>query len=288
MSPYPEPMLECVPNVSEGRDGAVLDALARACGRPLLDRHVDADHHRSVFTLAGPDATDAVDAVRRLALAVADRLDIGAHAGVHPRLGALDVVPFVAWHGDPAITAVDAAREFAGWIVAELSVPVFLYDDADPEQRTLPDARREAFVQRAPDVGPAAPHPHLGAVAVGARPPLVAVNCELARDDVALARRLAHAVRERDGGLPGVRALGLRLDSVHRAQVSMNLVALDRTSLQEACERVRELARAAGTEVARVELVGLVPAAELARCDPRFLTWAAIGDDQTIECRLAR
>jgi glutamate formiminotransferase len=281
-------MLECVPNVSEGRDRAVLDALARACGRPLLDRHVDADHHRSVFTLAGRGPTDAVDAVRRLALAVADRVDIGAHAGVHPRLGALDVVPFVALDGDSAITAVEAARDFARWIAAELSLPVFLYDGADPDRRTLPDARRDAFVHRAPDVGPAFPHPRLGAVAVGARPPLVAVNCELAHDDVALARQLAHAVRERDGGLPGVRALGMRLDSVRRAQVSMNLVALDRTSMQDACERVRELARAAGTDVARVELVGLVPAGELSRCDPGFLAWAGIGDDQTIECRLAR
>jgi glutamate formiminotransferase len=281
-------MLECVPNVSEGRDAAVLDALARACGRPLLDRHVDADHHRSVFTLAGHEPSDAADAVRRLALAVADRVDIGSHAGVHPRLGALDVVPFVALDGDPAISAVEAARDFAGWVAAELSLPVFLYDDADPDRRTLPDARRDAFVHRAPDRGPATPDPRLGAVAVGARPPLVAVNCELERDDVALARQLAHAVRERDGGLPGVRALGLHLDSVRRAQVSMNLVALDRTSLQDACERVRELARAAGNDVARVELVGLLPTAELSRCDPAFLGWAGIGNDQTIECRLAR
>ena len=287
MSPYPEPMLECVPNVSEGRDRAVLDSLARACGRALLDRHVDTDHHRSVFTLAGPRPTNAADAVRYLALAVADRVDIGDHAGVHPRFGALDVVPFVALDGEPTITATDAARDFAGWIASELSLPVFLYDGADPDRRTLPDARRDAFVTRAPDLGPAIPHPRLGAIAVGARPPLVAVNCELARDDLALARQLAHAVRERDGGLPGVRALGLHLESVRRAQVSMNLVALDRTGLQQACERVRELARAAGTDVVRVELVGLVPAAELARCDPAFLAWSRIGRDQTIEGRLA-
>jgi glutamate formiminotransferase len=281
-------MLECVPNVSEGRDRGVLDSLSQACGRALLDRHVDADHHRSVFTLAGQQRTDAADAVRRLARAVAERVNLVTHAGVHPRLGALDVVPFVALDGEPASTAVDAAHDFATWAAAELALPVFLYDQADPDRRTLPDVRRDAFVKRAPDLGPAAPDPHLGAVAVGARPPLIAVNCELDRDDVLLARRIAHAVRERDGGLPGVRALGLHLDSVARAQVSMNLVTLARTSLQRACDRVRELARAAGTDVARVELVGLVPAGELSRCDPAFLEWSGIGIDQTIERGLAR
>ena len=126
----------------------------------------------------------------------------------------------------------------------------------------------------------------MGAVAVGARPPLVAVNCELTTDDVARARRIARAVRERDGGLPGVRALGLALPSVGRAQVSMNLVALERTGVQRACETVRDRARADGDDVARVELVGLLPAAEWTRCDPEFLAWAGIGPDRTIEARL--
>jgi glutamate formiminotransferase / 5-formyltetrahydrofolate cyclo-ligase len=281
-------MLECVPNVSEGRDQVVLDALTQACGRTLLDRHIDIDHHRAVFTLAGRDRADAPDAVRRLTLAVAERVDLTAHAGVHPRLGALDVVPFVALDGEPAETATHAARDFAAWVASELAVPVFLYDGADPDRRSLPDTRRDAFVARAPDLGPADPHPRLGAVAVGARPPLVAVNCELAGDDIVLARHLARAVRERDGGLPGVRALGLHLASAGRAQVSMNLVALERTSLQRACERVRELAVDARTAVTRVELVGLVPASELARCDPAFLAWSGIGESQTIEARLAR
>jgi glutamate formiminotransferase len=277
-------VLECVPNVSEGRDNARLDALSAACGSALLDRHVDRDHHRAVFTLAGPDAEDAA---RALARAVASQLDLRTHAGAHPRLGALDVVPFVALGADAPDRAVAAAREFAAWVAEALAVPVFLYDDADPEARTLPDARRDAFVRRAPDAGPAAPHPALGAVAVGARPPLVAVNCELASDDVVLARRIAAAVRERDGGLPGVRALGLHLDRAGRAQVSMNLVALERTGVEQACTAVRDRARTAGNDVARVELVGLLPAAELARCDPEFLAWAGLGPDQTLEARLA-
>jgi glutamate formiminotransferase len=276
-------VLECVPNVSEGRDEQVLDALVDACGSVLLDRHVDADHHRAVFTLAGDGVPGSV---RALAIAVAERVDLRAHRGAHPRFGALDVVPFVALPGDAPERAVDAAREFAAWIAAELAVPVFLYDGADPARRTLPEARRDAFVRRAPDIGPAAPHPALGAVAVGARPPLVAVNCELATGDVALAQRIAHGVRERDGGLPGVRALGLPLASVARAQVSMNLVALERTGVQRACVAVRDLARVAGSDVVRVELVGLLPAAELARCDPEFLAWSGIGPDRTIEARL--
>ncbi|MEX1008442.1 MAG: glutamate formiminotransferase [Acidimicrobiia bacterium] len=281
-------MLECVPNVSEGRNTRALDALARACGASLLDVHVDADHHRSVFTLAGPGEHDAEPALRRLARAVADRVDLTAHDGVHPRIGALDVVPFVALDGTPSGDAVDAARAFASWAAEELALPVFLYGDADPQHRALPDTRRDAFTRRQPDVGPPEPHPQLGAVAVGARPLLVAVNCELDRDDLALARSLARAVREIDGGLIGVRALGLELESAARVQVSMNLVDLGATGLQQACEAVRSLARGRGADVARVELVGLLPASELARCDDEFRVWSGISPDQTIEARLDR
>ena len=275
-------MLECVPNVSEGRDARVGDELTAACGASLLDEHRDPDHHRSVFTLAGPGARDAEAAVRRLACTVAEHVDLDAHDGVHPRIGALDVVPFVALEGSAPSDAVDAARGFASWVTDELGVPALLYGDADPDRRTLPDVRRaaaeleETFPSR------------LGTVAVGARPVLVAVNCELDHDDLALARAIARAVRERDGGLPGVRALGFLLASRRVAQVSMNLTALSATGLQAACERVRELARARGADVERVELVGLVPRAELARCDQSFLECAGLDDDATIEARLAR
>lgn len=281
-------VIECVPNVSEGRDQRVLDELAAACGSSLLDLHVDGDHHRSVLTLAGPGGDDAARAARALTVAVSDTLDLRAHRGVHPRFGAVDVVPFVALDGASPSDATVAAREFAAWVVDALTVPVFLYGDADPEHRTLPDTRRDAFTRRPPDLGPKTAHATLGAIAVGARPVLVAVNCELDSDDVALARSIAHRVRERDGGLPGVRALGLMLTSRGHAQVSMNLVALERTGLQRACETVRGLAEAAGVDVARVELVGLLPAAELARCDREFLDWSAIRPDQTIDARLTR
>jgi glutamate formiminotransferase len=274
--------------VAEGRDQPALDALAAACGASLLDLHVDGDHHRSVFTLAGPGVDDAPRAARALALGVAEQLDLSGHDGVHPRFGALDVVPFVALDGSSPADATSSARDFAEWLAGTLAVPVFLYDDVDPEHRTLPDTRRDAFTRRSPDLGSPTPHPTLGAIAVGARPVLVAVNCELDTDDVVRARSIAHAIRERDGGLPGVRALGFMLPSRGRAQVSMNLIALEQTGLQRACETVRDLARRAAVDITRVELVGLVPAAELARCDREFLEWSAIRTDQTIEARLDR
>jgi glutamate formiminotransferase len=279
-------VLECVPNVAEGRDMRTIDALTRACGDSLLDVHADVDHHRSVYTLAGPRRRDAEVAVRALARAVAEHVDLTRHEGAHPRIGALDVVPFVALDGSTPSDAVDAAHAFAAWVAAELAVPVFLYGDADPEGRGLPALRRDAYTRRPPDAGPGLPHARLGAIAVGARPVLVAVNCELAAGDVATARAIARAVRERDGGLPGVRALGLWLRSRELAQVSMNLVDLPSTGIQRACETVRELARAHGTDVARVELVGLVPEVEMASMDDEFRAWSGIGHEQTIETRL--
>ncbi len=275
-------------NVSEGRDHAALDALGAACGPALLDRHEDADHHRSVFTLGSrePGATEA--ALRRLAgLAVQD-LDLRRHEGIHPRFGMVDVVPFVALEQTAPSTAADAARAFGAWWARTHAVPVFLYDDADPLRRTLPETRRDAFTRRAPDFGPPTPHPSLGATAVGARPPLVAINVELDRPDLDLARAVAGAVRERDGGLPGVRALGLLLESRAHAQVSMNVVDLDAVDLETVCGEVRGRIERAGAAVDRVELVGLVPAAALARCSAAFRAWSGISEEQTIEARVGR
>jgi glutamate formiminotransferase / 5-formyltetrahydrofolate cyclo-ligase len=276
-------VLECVPNVSEGRDRAVVDALAAACATALLDVHVDPDHHRSVFTLAGPAVADAAWALCEQAMRT---IDLRGHAGVHPRLGAVDVVPFVALDGSEPSEAVALARSFARRLADELAVPTFLYDEADPRRRTLPSVRRDAFTHRAPDHGPATPHPSFGATAVGARPPLVAVNCVLARGDLDRARAIARTVRERDGGLAGVRALGLALASRGRVQVSMNLVDLTRTGLEAACAAVVRAAQARGDDVAEVELVGLVPAAEVARCSAEFRSWVGLGADRTIEGRL--
>lgn len=274
-------------NVSEGRRHHVLDALAAACGPALLDLHVDPDHHRSVFTLAAADAGATEAAVRRLATVAAEDLSLEGHDGVHPRLGVVDVVPFVALGPTPPDIAVAAARAFARWLGTTLHVPAFLYGAADPEGRTLPEVRRDAFTRRAPDAGPREPHPRLGATAVGARPPLVALNVELDRDDLPLARLVARAIRERDGGMAGVRALGLRLESRAHTQVSMNLVDLDATGVEPATTAVRHQLEAAGARVSRVELVGLVPAAALDGCSAKFLEWSGISSAQTIEARAA-
>jgi glutamate formiminotransferase / 5-formyltetrahydrofolate cyclo-ligase len=279
-------VLECVINVSEGQRAEVLAGLAAACGDALLDVHTDGDHHRSVFTLAAADGLGIVDAALALARAVAAAVDISVHRGVHPRLGALDVVPFVALEPAPASAAAAAAQSFAEAVARELALPVFLYDGADPEGRTLPSVRREAFVTRAPDRGPPEPHPRLGAVCVGARLPLVAINCNLPGDDLALAAAVARTVRERDGGLPGVRALAFPLPSQGQVQVSMNLVDLAATGLEAAITAVASETRRRGSEVAAVELVGLVPAAELDRCSPEFLSWAGLGPEHTVEARL--
>ncbi len=274
-------------NVSEGRRGDVLDRLAGATGPALLDLHRDPDHHRAVFTIASAAGGETEAAVRRLATAAAAHLSLDDHDGVHPRLGVIDVVPFVALRPSRPDEAVAAARDFARWLASALEVPAFFYDRADPEHRSLPSLRREAFSTREPDAGPSTPHPTLGATAVGARNPLVAINVELDRDDVALARTIARGVRERDGGLRGVRALGLRLGSRGHAQVSMNLVDLDATGLEAACLAVRDRVEGHGAQVDRVELVGLVPAAALETCSAAFLEWSGISASDSIEARVA-
>jgi glutamate formiminotransferase len=257
-------VLECVVNVSEGRSGDVLADLAAAAGGALLDLHADPDHHRAVLTLAGEEAPRAV------ARAAVERIDLRTHAGAHPRIGAVDVVPFVALGATPPDAAVGARDRFARWAADELGLPCFLYG---PE-RSLPDVRRGAFGTLAPDTGPPRPHPTAGAAAVGARPVLVAYNVWLAEPDLAAARRLAAALRG-----PAVRALGLAVGDA--VQVSVNLV--DPLAVGPAAVHDRVAAEVA---VARAELVGLVPAAVL-RAVPRH-RWAELdlAEDRTIEARL--
>jgi len=259
-------MLECVVNVSEGRDPDVLDELAAACGADLLDRHEDADHHRSVFTLVGEEAPRALT---RIAVA---RLDLTAHAGVHPRLGVVDVVPFVPLDGAGMDEAIAARDAFAAWAHDELALPCFRYG---PE-RSLPEVRRRAFVDLDPDSGPARPHPTAGATCVGARPYLVAYNVWLAEPDLDRAREVAAAVRS-----PSVRALGLACGQ--RVQVSMNLVEPLVCGPAAAFDAVAAL-----TAVAGAELVGLVPASVLAAVPPARYAELDLGPDRTIEARLGR
>lgn len=262
--------LECVVNVSEGRDAALLDDLAAACGDDLLDLHTDPHHNRSVFTLVGAAAPRALTA-----RAVA-RLDLRTHAGVHPRLGVVDVVPFVALDGE--VAAARSARDaFAAWAAEELGVPCFLYGD----ERTLPEVRRRAFTDLTPDTGPPSPHATAGACAVGHRGVLVAYNVWLPGDDLTVARQVARAIRG-----PAVRALGLQVGP--RVQVSLNLVAPETVGPGEAYDRVAALAAALGSRVDGAELVGLVPAAVLHATAPERWAELDLGPERTIEGRLAR
>jgi glutamate formiminotransferase len=243
----------------------VLDELAAAAGDDLLDVHSDAHHNRSVFTLVGTEAP------RRLAAAAVARLDLRAHTGVHPRIGVVDVVPFVPL-GDATLDDAVAARdEFCRWAASELALPCFRYGPA----RTLPEVRRGAFGELRPDDGPARPHPTAGACAVGARPVLVAYNLWL-RGDVATARAAAVAVRG-----DGIRALGL--DVGGRAQLSMNLVEPERVGPAAAWDR----AAALGIPVEGAELVGLLPEPVLRAVDEARWQQLDLAPDRTIEARLA-
>jgi glutamate formiminotransferase len=265
-------MLECVVNVSEGRDSLVIDALAAAAGGLLLDVHRDPHHNRSVLTLAGEDAA-LEDAVRRLTVEAMRRIDLRAHVGVHPRLGAVDVVPFVPLVHASMEDALAARNRYAGWVGEEQGIPCFLYG---PE-RTLPHVRREAFRGLLPDTGPGRPHATAGAVCAGARPPLVAYNLWLAPGaPVELAPPAAREVRR-----PGrVRARGL--DVGGRAQVSLNLIDPARFGPADAYDAV-----AARTPVARAELVGLVPAAVLDAIPTDRWPSLDLAPSRTIEARLA-
>jgi len=250
---------------------AVVDAIAAEAGEHLLDLHIDPQHHRAVLTLAGGDALE--EAVRAVAIETVRRIDLRDHVGAHPRLGALDVVPFVPL-GDTTMADAIAARErFTAWAGAELGLPCFVYG---PE-RSLPDLRRGAFTAMAPDAGPPGPHPTAGATCVGARPVLVAYNVWLGPgSDVGLARTVAAAVRG-----PGVRALGL--DVGGRPQVSMNLVDPSAFGPGRAYDEV-----SARAPVERAELVGLVPADVLGAVASERWGELDLDPSRTIEARIGR
>lgn len=265
-------LVECVPNVSEGRRGAVIDRIADAIrsidGIRLLDRTSDRDHNRSVFTFAG--SGDAVVAAAEALVSVAlNEIDMRTHSGEHPRIGAVDVVPFVPLAGSTMDECVELARAFGRRVAARYGIPVYFYARAAlrPDRIRLPDIRKPQFeglmdviaTTHVPDAGPARLHPTAGALVTGARPPLVAFNIELDTTDVTIAKRIASSIRESSGGLPAVQALGLRLTEPPRAQVSMNLLDTSVTSLPRVWGEVERLATAAGVRILRAELVGLMP-----------------------------
>ena len=290
-------LLEAVPNFSEGRDRAKISRIAEAVravpGVRVLDLHSDPDHNRSVLTFAGePDAVLA--GALALAKACAAELDLAAQTGEHPRMGVLDVLPFVPLEGATMDDAVRLARR-AGELLGALGFPVYLYGAAATaaHRRDLPDVRRGGYEGLAsrigeplwrPDYGPGSLDPRGGAVAVGARPFLVAFNASLDTADVGVARSVAKEVRERDGGLPAVRALGLEVGG--RAQVSMNLTDLEKTPIPVALEAVRAAARERGAAVESTELVGLVPLHAILDAAKYYLSLRGLDAEHVLEIRL--
>ncbi|HEY3544359.1 MAG TPA: glutamate formimidoyltransferase [Gaiellaceae bacterium] len=291
----PELPLEAVPNFSEGRDGAVIDALAAAlgAGARLLDVHSDEDHNRSVFTLVGDDAS-LVDALLAGIACARDRIDLRLHEGVHPRIGAADVVPLVPIRPDDMERARAAALTLARRIGDELGLPVFLYAE-------LGDGRGPAFFRRggaaqlqerldagelAPDFGPATLDPSAGGVIVGARRPLIAFNVNLAGATVETAREIAAVIRERGGGFPGVRALGLDLPRAGRAQVSMNVEDWEAAALHDIVAAVEREAAVRGVSVDGAELVGLMPAGAAAAAAGTALRIDGFDASRLLELRL--
>jgi glutamate formiminotransferase len=271
-------LVECVPNFSEGRRPEVLEPILSAIravdGARVIDHSMDASHNRAVVTFVAPPEAAGEAAFRAIAEA-ARRIDLTAHQGEHPRIGATDVVPFVPLAGTTMSDCVALAHALGARVGGELGIPVYYYEAAArrPGRRNLPDVRnigfeklREAVAtdpERVPDDGPRRLHPTAGATVIGARSFLIAYNVNLETEDVALAKEIAKKVRERDGGLPGIKAMGFFLDDLRCAQVSMNVCDFERTGLERVFGEIERLARERGVAVRESELVGLAPRAAL-------------------------
>jgi glutamate formiminotransferase len=295
-------IVECVPNFSEGRRPETVAHLAEAVesvgGALVLGTHIDPDHNRSVITFVAPPET-IVEAALRVVARAAELIDLSAHAGQHPRMGACDVLPFVPVRGVSVEECVALAHAAGRRIWDELQIPVYFYESAAlrAERRNLADVRRGGFEllreqiatvpERAPDVGEPRLHPTAGACIVGVRPLLIAYNVTLNTRDLSVAKRIARRVRERDGGLLHLKALGFELESRGVVQVSMNLTSYERTNLHQAFEAVRREAEALGVEVLASELVGLVPQAALDRAAAHFLQLENYSPDLVLENRIA-
>jgi len=294
-------IVECVPNFSEGRRKEVVDAIASAIasvpGVRLLDREMDANHNRSVLTFTGDRKAVAQGAFEGARKAV-DLIDMNRHSGEHPRIGALDVLPFIPISGVTMEDCVALAQAVGKRIGDELGVPVYLYEAAAtrPDRKDLPNLRKgeyeglkleiETNPDRRPDFGPPRMHPTAGATVVGARPILVAWNVVLGTKDVAVAKRIAKAIRESDGGLPAVRAKGFELADRGLVQVSMNMIDFRKTSLVRAFDAIRALAEQEGVPVVESEIVGLVPLDAIAEAAVAHFKLAGFKRDQILETRL--
>ncbi|HEX4956334.1 MAG TPA: glutamate formimidoyltransferase [Thermoanaerobaculia bacterium] len=290
--------LECVPNVSEGRRPEVVARLVRAVAAPgvaVLDVSSDPDHNRSVLTLAGEPGA-LLDGLLALYAEALEAIDLGRQTGVHPRVGAVDVVPFVPLAGAAMSDAIAAAEALGAAVAERFDLPVFLYEEAARRPgRSLPEIRRGGVAGLAarmasadwhPDFGPARLHPRAGATVIGARFFLIAFNVVLAGADLGVAQAIARAVRASSGGLPALRAIGVWLESRGRAQVSLNLLDYRRTSLATALSAVAQEAAARGARVERTELVGLAPEEALLGSLAELLALPSLTPGRVLENRL--
>jgi glutamate formiminotransferase len=293
-------VIECIPNVSEGRRTEVIAAMAAAIraipGVRLLDHSSDPSHNRSVFTLAG-DATGVERAVLALFERAVAEVDLRSHTGEHPRLGAVDVVPFVPIEGVTMADCVALAKKVAAEVAARFQIPVYLYEEAstNPIRKNLEDIRRGEFEGLAakmatagwtPDFGPAAPHPSAGATVIGARMPLIAYNINLATDRLDVAKKIAAAIRHSSGGFRFVKAMGITLEDRGIVQVSMNLTNFEKTPIFRVFETVKREAARYGVAVLESEIVGLVPAAALMSAAEFYLQIEGFKSGQVLENKL--
>ncbi len=293
-------LIECIPNVSEGRRPDVIagigDAIGSTPGVKLLDSSSDASHHRSVFTFVGTAA-----AVEQAVLALFERalatIDLRTHHGEHPRLGAVDVVPFVPIEGVTMADCVALARSVGATVASRFGLPVYLYEEAatTPARRSLEDIRRGEFEglaakmalpDWAPDFGPAQPHASGGAVVIGARMPLIAYNINLATDRLDVAKKIAAAIRFSSGGFRFVKAMGVKLEDRGIVQVSMNLTNFEKTPVFRVFEAVKREAARHGVAVLESEIVGLVPSAALIDTAAYHLQLERFSREQVLENKL--
>ena len=296
------PVIECVPNVSEGRRADVVQALVEAVrsvsGVRLLDYSSDPSHNRSVLTMVG-DAEPLKNAILALFDAATARIDLRRHSGEHPRVGAVDVVPFIPIADVTMAECVALARETAAEVSQRFDLPVFLYEEAatTPERRNLEHIRRGEFEglsaklalpEWSPDFGPARPHPSAGASVIGARMPLIAYNVNLATDRLDVAKKIATAIRHSSGGFRFVKAMGVSLEDRGIVQVSMNLTNYEKTPIFRVFEAVKREAERYGVSVLESEIIGLVPAAALFGSAEYYLQIGGFRPEQVLETRLQR
>ncbi len=293
-------LIECVPNVSEGRRRDVVDAIAEAIrrtkGARLLDDSSDVSHNRSVFTLAG-DTAGVEQAVMAIYALAVEAIDLRTQRGVHPRVGAVDVVPFVPLDDTTLAECAALARRAGAAIAGRFGIPVYLYEEAasGPARKKLEDIRRGEFEGLAakmasegwaPDFGPGVPHPTAGVSVVGARMPLIAYNINLATDRLDVAKKVASAVRHSSGGYPYVKAMGVPLEDRGIVQVSMNLTNYAKTPMALVFDAVKREAARYGVSILESEIVGLVPAAAVAAADASYLQIKDFSTSQILENRL--